>query len=197
MSKIPGSNKGRNRNRNNGGKRPQGRSGNFDSNGGRNRGNAQQLMDKFLSLARDANSQGDRIAAENYFQHADHYYRVVHARNEQQEARRRTSNNNDGQQQQGGGDPIPVQPSGGDSGPVGPVGLVAPKEPVVAPKEPEVQKKEVAPESKSESQPTEVVVSNDQPDAEPVAPKKPRRGRPPKKAAVAVEKEPAPTEAAE
>lgn len=41
------------------------------------RGNAHQMMDKYLSLARDASSQGDRVAAENYFQHADHYYRVM------------------------------------------------------------------------------------------------------------------------
>lgn len=183
MSKIPGSNKGRNRNRNNGGKRPQGRSGNFDSNGGRNRGNAQQLMDKFLSLARDANSQGDRIAAENYFQHADHYYRVVHARNEQQEARRRNSNNNDGQQ---GGDPIPVQPSGGGSGPVD----------LVASKDQGAENDTAVPENKSDSSAPQETVSTKQPDAEEVAPKKPRRGRPPKKTAAA-EKEPATTEAAE
>lgn len=78
MSKTSGS-KGRGRNRG-GGKRP-GRGGNFDG-GGRSRGNAQQLMDKFLSLARDAASQGDRILAEHYFQHADHYYRVLNARGE-------------------------------------------------------------------------------------------------------------------
>ncbi|MBF0561077.1 MAG: DUF4167 domain-containing protein [Alphaproteobacteria bacterium] len=41
------------------------------------RGNAGQMMDKFLSLARDASSQGDRVLAENYFQHADHYFRVM------------------------------------------------------------------------------------------------------------------------
>ena len=41
------------------------------------RGNAHQLMDKYLALARDASSSGDRVLAENYFQHADHYYRVI------------------------------------------------------------------------------------------------------------------------
>ncbi len=111
MSKSSGS-KGRGRNRNNSGKRPQNRGGNFDPNSGRNRGNAQQLMDKYLALARDAASQGDRVTAENYYQHADHYYRVVYARNEQNEARRRASNN-------GGGDPIPVQPVEDGQGPVG------------------------------------------------------------------------------
>ncbi|VBB68963.1 hypothetical protein RIEGSTA812A_PEG_436 [invertebrate metagenome] len=34
-------------------------------------------MDKYLALARDASSSGDRVLAENYFQHADHYYRVI------------------------------------------------------------------------------------------------------------------------
>lgn len=117
MSKSSGS-KGRGRNRNSGGKRPQGRGGNYDPNMGRNRGNAQQLMDKYLSLARDAASQGDRIAAENYFQHADHYYRIVHARNEQQEARRRANGQGSNDS---ASDPIPVQ--GGDKS-QGPVDLV-------------------------------------------------------------------------
>jgi len=49
------------------------------------RGNAQQLLDKYMALGRDASSQGDRVLAENYFQHADHYYRVVNARFEGQQ----------------------------------------------------------------------------------------------------------------
>ena len=50
----------------------------FDGTPGvRVRGNAHQLMDKYLALARDASSSGDRVLAENYFQHADHYYRVI------------------------------------------------------------------------------------------------------------------------
>ena len=49
------------------------------------RGNAQQLMEKYLAMARDASSAGDRVLAENYFQHADHYYRVLNARFEQQQ----------------------------------------------------------------------------------------------------------------
>lgn len=62
-----------------------GRNPNFDHNAGRMRGNAQQLLDKYLALGRDASSQGDRVLAENYFQHADHYYRVVNARFEGQQ----------------------------------------------------------------------------------------------------------------
>ena len=83
--------KGRQRGRSGGGKpRPQGRSSNFDgsSNNNRMRGNAQQLLDKYLLMARDATSTGDRVLAENYFQHADHYFRVVYARLEQQSGRR-------------------------------------------------------------------------------------------------------------
>ena len=81
--------KGRQRGRIGGKPRPQGgRNPNYDGGGGNNnrmRGNAQQLMDKYLLMARDATSAGDRVLAENYFQHADHYYRVVNARLEQQQ----------------------------------------------------------------------------------------------------------------
>ncbi len=43
------------------------------------RGTAQQVLEKYLALARDAASIGDRIASENYFQHAEHYYRIINA----------------------------------------------------------------------------------------------------------------------
>lgn len=72
----------RQRGRNNG-RKPQHapRSQTFDSNGPevRVRGNAYQVLDKYLALARDASAAGDRIAAENYYQHAEHYYRVINA----------------------------------------------------------------------------------------------------------------------
>ncbi|WP_142850726.1 DUF4167 domain-containing protein [Telmatospirillum sp. J64-1] len=53
----------------------------FDSNGPevRIRGNAHQVLEKYLALARDASSQGDRIAAENFYQHAEHYYRLINS----------------------------------------------------------------------------------------------------------------------
>jgi hypothetical protein len=98
--------KGRQRGRNGGGggggggkPRPPGGGGggrnpNYDGNN-RPRGNAQQLMEKYLALARDASMGGDRVLAENYFQHADHYYRVLNARFEQNGQPRR-----DGQGQQ-------------------------------------------------------------------------------------------------
>lgn len=43
------------------------------------RGNPQQIVEKYLTLARDAYSAGDRVSAENYYQHAEHYYRVLNA----------------------------------------------------------------------------------------------------------------------
>lgn len=43
------------------------------------RGTANQIWDKYLALARDAGSSGDRISAENYYQHAEHYYRLMTA----------------------------------------------------------------------------------------------------------------------
>jgi hypothetical protein len=51
----------------------------FDSSGPdiRVRGNAFQVLEKYLALARDANAAGDRIASENYLQHAEHYYRLI------------------------------------------------------------------------------------------------------------------------
>ena len=52
----------------------------FDSNGPDNvkiRGHAQHVFEKYQQLARDAFSSGDRVLAENYLQHADHYFRVL------------------------------------------------------------------------------------------------------------------------
>lgn len=62
----------------------------FDSNGpeGRIRGNAHQVMEKYLALARDAASQGDRHAAENFYQHAEHYFRLINAYNQNNGQRR-------------------------------------------------------------------------------------------------------------
>lgn len=51
----------------------------FDSNGPdvRIRGNAWQVHEKYLALARDASSSGDRVTAESYLQHAEHYFRII------------------------------------------------------------------------------------------------------------------------
>jgi chemotaxis protein histidine kinase CheA len=41
------------------------------------RGNAAHIAEKYLQLARDAQSSGDSVMAENYLQHAEHYFRIV------------------------------------------------------------------------------------------------------------------------
>ena len=53
----------------------------IDSNGPdvKIRGNAHHVYEKYLQLARDANSSGDRVMAENYLQHAEHYNRIIAA----------------------------------------------------------------------------------------------------------------------
>src|SRR5210317_225253 len=64
----------------------------FDSNGPsvRIRGNAIQVHEKYLGLARDAASSGDRIATENYYQHAEHYFRI-HSADLEERARQQTN----------------------------------------------------------------------------------------------------------
>ncbi len=47
------------------------------------RGNASHIAEKYLQLARDAQSSGDPVAAENYYQHAEHYFRLIAAAQEQ------------------------------------------------------------------------------------------------------------------
>ena len=54
---------------------------NYESNGPdvKLRGTAAQIAQKYLSLARDALASGDMVAAESYFQHAEHYNRIIMA----------------------------------------------------------------------------------------------------------------------
>ena len=63
----------------------------YDSAGpeGKVRGTPQQIIDKYLSLARDAQTSGDRVAAENFLQHAEHYQRILIQANAAQEQARR------------------------------------------------------------------------------------------------------------
>lgn len=64
---------------------------NFDSNGPdvRVRGNATQVYEKYLALARDASAAGDRVVAESYFQHAEHYYRIINDNTDPQQGQAR------------------------------------------------------------------------------------------------------------
>jgi len=77
----------------------------FDSNGPsvRIRGSAFQVHEKYLALARDAGSAGDRIAAENYFQHAEHYFRIINMDNDgdSQNRGRAQQNGSDGRGERG------------------------------------------------------------------------------------------------
>src|SRR6266852_5526211 len=71
----------------------------FDSNGPsvKIRGNAYQVFERYVALAREAATSGDRVAAENLYQHAEHYFRIMNA-------------NGEGQGQQGGV-PRPMTPA--------------------------------------------------------------------------------------
>lgn len=113
MRQVPNSKRSRGRN----GRKPHNPHGGgssknqtFDSSGPdvKVRGSASQVLEKYLALARDATSAGDRIAAENYFQHAEHYYRILSA-NQAQQAQQRPPNGQPGAPQNG-------QPNGQQGG---------------------------------------------------------------------------------
>jgi hypothetical protein len=99
-------NKNRNRNNNNNNNPANVVNRVFDSSGpeGKVRGTPQQIIDKYQSLARDAQLSGDRVAHENFLQHAEHYVRLlgdaqreIDARRVQQDAQRQQ----EAQRQQG------------------------------------------------------------------------------------------------
>ena len=92
----PGQNK-RMRGRNPGRKGPNPLTRSYESNGPdvKIRGTAQHVAEKYLQLARDAQSSGDPVSAESYLQHAEHYFRIIAAAHQAQ------------QQAQMGGNPRP------------------------------------------------------------------------------------------
>src|SRR5262249_51244593 len=53
----------------------------LDSNGPnvKIRGSSHQIFERYVALAREASTSGDRVAAENLYQHAEHYFRVMNA----------------------------------------------------------------------------------------------------------------------
>ena len=88
----------RQRNRGNGGRRggnPQ-RMQVFDSNGPdvRIRGTAHQVTEKYMALAKDAASSGDRILAESYLQYAEHYQRIINSWDEDVQGNKGQKENN-------------------------------------------------------------------------------------------------------
>ena len=93
----------------------------FDSNGPdvRVRGTAQQLFEKYLQLGRDATSGGDRVMAEGYFQHAEHYFRILNAMNQaaqqsqpQNQPRRQFQNGDEPSGQTEQGEAEEIRPAG-------------------------------------------------------------------------------------
>jgi hypothetical protein len=90
-----GSNSRRPRGRNN--KRSPNRNNGHDNSGpeGRIRGNASQVYEKYLALARDALSADDRISSENYSQHAEHFYRIMTINAENNKSQSNTGQSND------------------------------------------------------------------------------------------------------
>ena len=106
--------RGRGRNNSSGGGSSGGQnnsqSGNFNRKGGANpltrtydssgpevkiRGTAQHIAEKYTTLARDATSSGDRVMAENYLQHAEHYNRIIAAAQAQMQERFQRDERND------------------------------------------------------------------------------------------------------
>src|SRR5262252_9409601 len=67
------------------------------------RGTASHVAEKYIQLARDAQGSGDPVAAENYYQHAEHYFRLIAAAQEQ--LRQQNPYYNQQQNQQGQGAP--------------------------------------------------------------------------------------------
>lgn len=64
------------------------------------RGTASTIAEKYIQLARDSQSSGDPVAAENYYQHAEHYFRLIAAAQEQFRQQNPYQNNQQNQQPQ-------------------------------------------------------------------------------------------------
>ncbi|HGG05306.1 MAG TPA: DUF4167 domain-containing protein [Aliiroseovarius sp.] len=74
----------------------------FDSSGpeGKVRGTPQQIIDKYTQLARDATLSNDRVAAENFLQHAEHYTRLLNEAQRSAEAKRQQAEQQNRDRQQ-------------------------------------------------------------------------------------------------
>jgi hypothetical protein len=99
----PGNNQRRPRGRPNRKHNVPSRAQSFDSHGPdvRIRGNASQVYEKYVNLARDASSSGDRIAAESYFQFAEHYFRIMNDSTDPQRAPQQPRHDRQGQPRDG------------------------------------------------------------------------------------------------
>jgi hypothetical protein len=79
MRQAPNGKRPRNRPGRNNNRPQQSRNQTFDSSGPESkvRGTANQVYEKYLAMARDSQLSGDRVSAENFFQHAEHYFRIM------------------------------------------------------------------------------------------------------------------------
>ena len=119
---------------------------NYESNGPdvKIRGSAQQIAEKYAQLARDAQASGDRVMAENYLQHAEHYNRIIAAAQAQlpiqnmpgMQGGRDMSDDDvdedrDDYESQAGQGARPEQPQSAPGGDARPVNLEAAPQPVI------------------------------------------------------------------
>lgn len=90
----------------------------YESNGpeGKVRGTPQQVVEKYLQLARDAQSANDRVLAESFFQFAEHYIRVLNVAQQQSEERRQQMQQDGARQDQDGGRDSDDSDGDGDDG---------------------------------------------------------------------------------
>ena len=98
-------NKNRSRGRNGGRKNVNPLSRNFESNGPdvKIRGNAAHIAERYVQLARDATATGDSVMAENYLQHAEHYFRILSAAQAQMQPRNEPNFDDDGDEDDASG----------------------------------------------------------------------------------------------
>jgi hypothetical protein len=96
------------------------------------RGTPSHVAEKYLQLARDAQSSGDPVSAENYYQHAEHYFRMIAAAQDQFRQNQPSFYRPDGQPQQGNFDNADDDDDGADQSMGG-------GEPGYGPREPQPQ----------------------------------------------------------
>lgn len=165
----------------------------FDSSGpeGKVRGTPQQIIEKYNQLARDAQLSGDRVATENFQQHAEHYLRLLSEAQKEQDARREEQERYNRDRQNDRDRERGERPAGreGDEGdkPVSHDPAAAPQPDVIGGDEdrdsglvetPE-SKPHAAPARKSAPAPVSAPAADQSTEqaAEPAAPKRPRKPR--------------------
>ena len=142
----------------------------FESNGPdvKIRGTAAHILEKYQSLSRDANVAGDRISAENYLQHAEHYHRLMLAAQQAQQAQQQPQQQQPKPQETSGEAPSGAAPGGKvESSDVAPV-EAAPEAPVNGSGSPEAAPEAGNPQEHRRRKPSRAKTSVAK-DSEPVA----------------------------